>query len=379
MMEEHEIFEMLQTRSFIDMATDRSYDPETGILSYGWAITLNEEVIATGRGPAEGHPEMAEPIRAETYGLAAGAEFLNVLIQQGEIDTENHVWTIHIDNTNLIKQMETIHQNIRSPKWSFTPHADILKTAHKLLSKIPVTYSHVKAHQDRQDKKHKLSRAATLNIMADELAQRQRQEMRQATGSVSTDHTHLIINNITITKEWQQWLIETSSRNPAQQYYRDKYKWNRATFHKINWKAQHKVLQRFDCNHQRRILKFCHGWLPTNQRLHRENQAPNPQCALCHHLQETNIHLFTCKHPEQQEIRKSLYKRIENDNANYGLDDLVNAITDALRHLGTTWTFTNEDKGLQKCLQDQDEIGWENLLKGRTPKSMTTYIDTTLQ
>jgi hypothetical protein len=251
MKEESDIRARFQRATFIDMATDGSYDSVSGISSYGWVVTLNDEVLAKGRGPAEGHPDMAEPIRAETYGLAAGAMFFNIIIQQCDINTEDHVWTIHIDNTNLIKQMETIHQNITSPKWNFTPHADILKVAHKLLSKIPVTYSHVKAHQDRQDKNRKMSRAASLNIMADELAQRQRQDMKQVHSSVSTDHVHLLINNITITKDWQQWIVETASRIPAQQYYQDKYNWKFTTFHKINWKAQHKVLQRFDRNEQR--------------------------------------------------------------------------------------------------------------------------------
>lgn len=378
-MEEEDIFKILLQKTYIDMATDGSYDPVSGISSYGWVVTLNDSVLAKGKGPAEGHPELADPMHAETYGLTSGALFITILIHHYNIVPEDHIWMIHLDNTNLIKQMEMIQQESTRSKWNFTPHADILKMAHKFLRKIPITYSHVKAHQDKSENKNKLSRAASLNIMADTLAQSQRQEMKKVIWMVSTDHIHLLINNITITKECQQWLLETSSQIPIQQYYQAKYNWRNNTFHKINWKAQHKVLRRFDNNDQCRILKFCHGWLPTNERLHREQQATTSRCSLCHHLQENNIHLFTCKHPGQQDIIQSLFKRIENDNTNYGVDEMVDLVKMAIQNLGTPWSHTTEDGTLKQCIQDQTDIGWDNLLLGRLPKSIASYIDRTLQ
>jgi hypothetical protein len=57
----------------------------------------------------------------------------------------------------------------------------------------------------------------------------------------------------------------------------------------------------------------------------------------------------------------------------------VGIITGALKNLGTQCNFKTEDKVLQQCLQDQTEIGWENLLMGRISTSMTAYIDITLK
>jgi hypothetical protein len=165
---------------------------------------INDFVVATGQGPAEAHPEMADPLRAETYGLASSAYFLDILANHYSINPTDHVWTIHLDNLGLIKQMETISQDSRSPKWNFAPHADILQTAYKLLSTFPMTYLHIKAHQDQSEEAKNLSRTATLNIMADNLAQRQWQGMTQAHCIVSTRHVHLQINDITITKDYQQ-------------------------------------------------------------------------------------------------------------------------------------------------------------------------------
>jgi hypothetical protein len=170
---EEEMQENFAQKTYIDMATDGSYDKALGISSYGWVVSFNDFIIATGKGPAEAHPTMADPLRAEAYGLAAGARFLHLLVDHYRIDPIEHEWTIHIDNTSLIRLMEGKRTDIITPKWNFIAHADILKTAHDLLKNIPITYSHVKAHQDQCDEMNKLSRPAKLNVMADQLAQEQ--------------------------------------------------------------------------------------------------------------------------------------------------------------------------------------------------------------
>jgi hypothetical protein len=106
LVEEEDLIESLSQQAYIDIATDGSYNPESGISSFGWAIIINDLVVATGQGPAEAHLEMADPLRAETYGLASSAYFLNILVKHCHINPTDHVWTIYLDNMSLIKQME---------------------------------------------------------------------------------------------------------------------------------------------------------------------------------------------------------------------------------------------------------------------------------
>jgi hypothetical protein len=135
--------------------------------------------------------------------------------------------------------------------------------------------------------------------------------------------------------------MDTSSRIPILQYYWYKYKWKVPTFNKVNWKAQQKVLQRYDSNDQCRILKFCHGWLPTYDRLHREKQSPTQRCPLCYYLIENNKHLFACKHPGQQAIIETLLKKIDNDNLLYDVNELTEIIKTAIRRTDMTEQQTN--------------------------------------
>jgi hypothetical protein len=149
--------------------------------------------------------------------------------------------------------------------------------------------------------------------MADELAVCQRLAMTLPKRQVSTPRVHLQINDITITRDSQTWLMDHASRIPIQEYYYNKHKWNVATFSKVDWDAQHKVLSRLDINNQRRILKFVHGWLPTYDRLFREKQTRSPRCPLCHYLLETNMHMLQCRHPSQQAIVDEMQQKILNE------------------------------------------------------------------
>jgi hypothetical protein len=44
----------------IQAASDGGHDPESGISTFGWTVAINKEIIARGRGPAQGHPDIAE-------------------------------------------------------------------------------------------------------------------------------------------------------------------------------------------------------------------------------------------------------------------------------------------------------------------------------
>jgi hypothetical protein len=131
--------------------------------------------------------------------------------------------------------------------------------------------------------------------------------------TVTTPNIHLTINDVTITRDSQKWLMDTASRVPIQQYYHDKHKCSNEAFHSINWSAQQKVLTSYDSNDQQCILKFVHGWLPTYDRLYQEKQSPSPRCPLCHDILKTNIHLFHCKHGSQQQTVQEMYQEITTD------------------------------------------------------------------
>jgi hypothetical protein len=85
--DKQEIASSQRRRTFIDVATDGSYDQGSGKMSFGWVISMDQTVIATGSGPVESHPNLAEPFRAEAYGIAAAVAFIKQMIAFFKIQT----------------------------------------------------------------------------------------------------------------------------------------------------------------------------------------------------------------------------------------------------------------------------------------------------
>jgi hypothetical protein len=90
-----------------EIASDGGHNPQTGISTFGWVVTMDRQILAKGRGPVDVHPELAESFRAEGYGLASAGVFIKSLINKFNVNANRHSWKIYIDNTSLIKRMAT--------------------------------------------------------------------------------------------------------------------------------------------------------------------------------------------------------------------------------------------------------------------------------
>jgi ribonuclease HI len=329
-------------------------------------MAINEVIIAEGKGPAEGHPDLVESFRAEAYGLASASAFVKLMIQHLETNTDRCILFCHIDNKALIKRMEDYLSGKTSSKWAELPNADIILTVHSYLQGCKVQYEHIKSHQDTS--KSTASFPAKLNEIADALASKAQQQMKQPRLDVSLPFKHLKIRDMVVTKEIQRVILQTASRIPLQQYYYEKYNWTNHIFEGIHWELQYKVLTSYDINDQRRIIKFVHNWLPTNKRLHREKSSATQRCPLCHYLVEDECHLFICRHPKQQAEMQKLQSRISKElKINEEMKNLITSIIPASAK-DSNWHPPTAGPEMQKGLSAQARIGWFQIANGRMAK-----------
>jgi ribonuclease HI len=163
----------------IHIATDGGYDPNSGISTYGWVIATADTIIATGRGPAEAHPSMANSFRVEGYGAALALLLVISYIEVHNIPMEGKTWTLHINNKSMVDRLaEHTTPWKRKSKHQTRSEADITNIADKLPQKIShVKVKHIKSHQDSTSSEDQLSWPARLNIIADRQAIEQREEM----------------------------------------------------------------------------------------------------------------------------------------------------------------------------------------------------------
>jgi hypothetical protein len=368
----------LVQHSIIDIASDGSHDQYTGNLAYGWVIAINGTVTVKGQGRATCPRTMAGSFRSEVYGVAAAAQFASIMVHHFRLNPKEHKWYMYLDNKTLINKLERYRTETEHPKWNLAPDADMVKFAHENLRDIPLEFCHVKSHQTSSKPFDKLPIPVQMNIIADQLASEQ---MTNSTKPTETyvHYSYLKIKGAHITRNSKEQILEEASRIPIQQYYYEKYRWTSDTFHSVNWEVQRKVLMSYATNDQRRILKMVHGWLPTYERLHRENQTANTRCPLCHYRSETSLHIFCCSNPKQQETLGTIVTFLEENGRQGGNPTINHIIQKVLLTAAQTSTLTVElsgDPQIDRWIKDQNKIGWENILYGRTAQSLETAMET---
>jgi hypothetical protein len=303
LVDEHDIPSFFQEKAHIEIASDGGHDPKTGISTFGWAVAVDKLLIAKGRGPEQAHPQLAESFRAEGYGLSSALIFIHNLTSSFNISPTAHQWTIYIDNMALIQRLDGYILHVPIPRWNLRSDEDITRTAFNLLNKIPAKIVHVHSHQDENDDWTSLSFPAQLNTIADEQATSHRTLMDTPETDVNNlARAQLRIDNIAITRDSQRELLQAAGKIPLQEYYQYKWGWNKHIFESISWVTQQKAIKHFDASDQTRILKFVHGWLPTQSWLFKEGAATSPKCKLCQELYENNLHLLRCQHPTMRKV-----------------------------------------------------------------------------
>jgi hypothetical protein len=369
----------MSQETIIDIASDGSHDQTSGNLAYGWVMAINGTVIAKGQGRVSCPRQvMSGSYRSEAYGIAAAAQFTVSMVNHFKLKPAEHKWYIYLDNKTLIQNLERYQNETELSKWNLQPDADMVKYAHKLLKNIPANFTHVKSHQNSGKSFQELSLPVQMNTLADQLATEQPDHSTRLP-EIYVPFCYLTIKGVHITRDSKQQLMEEASRIPIQQYYKEKYGWKSSTFHLINWQIQQRVLTTYSSNDQRRILKMVHSWLPTYARLHRENQTTNPRCPLCNYRSETSLHIFRCKHPRQQELYGKITHYLKEDGKTTGSTVINHVITVALENTSNPTTLKMEKTGdvnIDKWIQDQAQIGWEQILYGQTPKSLEKVLDT---
>lgn len=375
-----EIQSVITERSDFIIASDGGHDPDSGISSFGWALAVNATVVAKGRGPVQAAPMLAESFRAEGYGLASACLFARNLSKALGINPKDHRWRILIDSKSLIQRISKYRTHINTPRWNLRPDEDICKVAFKLLQSLPATLVHIKSHQEKTAQSSDSHLDITLNDIADNEATCQRNSMTKPAHQVDNiGVAQLRLHNMAITRESQRWLLQVAGRIPIQQYYRDRYGWSANTFNSISWETQWAVLRQYNQDDQTRIIKFVHGWLPTQSRKFKEGDSASPRCRLCSAMVEDNIHLWSCSHDAMVQLQqkflaytaKSIQEQADSELANL----LELAVTESAANSSWTPRYEYTSKEWQPGVQSQNKIGWQQLLSGRISRGLIAAVD----
>jgi hypothetical protein len=77
---EQEMKNLITSNSRLKIASDGGHEPLSGISTFRWVVAVNTTILATGKGPAQVHPSLAELFQLEGYGLTSASLFIQNMI-----------------------------------------------------------------------------------------------------------------------------------------------------------------------------------------------------------------------------------------------------------------------------------------------------------
>ena len=125
-----------------------------------------------------------------------------------------------------------------------------------------------------------------------------------------------------------------------------------------------------------RVIKFQHDWLNVGVQCHHIHGGTPNECPVCRQPGEHGIHLLCCPAEEMRESGKLAIREFKKfmspvKTAPVILHMIVRAIEATMRgetvpHFAYPMDCTGEH--LRRAVQEQSDIGWENLVKGRVSR-----------
>ena len=119
------------------------------------------------------------------------------------------------------------------------------------------------------------------------------------------------------------------------------------------------------------IASYMHQWLPLNEKLHERNVIGSPLCPTCDEFQETQMHFITCKCYKTNHnvpIRKKILASVEKHNVHRYLQILLLGGLKASAEGGGTINTSGIPGYYMPLIQQQQELGWEQLWHARWSK-----------
>ena len=354
-------------------AADGSYMPKRSKAhgSAAWLIQPNadSELYYLGQCHTSGTTSEVNAFRSELQGIHALLLSLTVICQVFRITSSSI--SLACDNETAVRH--TNDKRLEVP--SSVHHADIVRAIRRLRKDLPitVTMNHVYGHKDRYIQFQHLSPHEKLNCLADWDA---KALLRNRLSQLSTPTppapvpNHLygegircIIGGIKVTGNHKNTLGQHMYRDLMAQHLDEKGTLAYAAFPLVNWEAMDKALQARSPSFCAWVTKHVSNQCAVGSKMKRWGFWDNDKCPCCGQDEETTLHLPLCSSLHMQEAYASQLEKFTAWMVETDTDpDIASYFTQALQE--KTLPTIDFPPQLELAIQDQSQIGWNNLLFG---------------
>ena len=344
-----------RTTSNLTIASDGSVDNDRG--SFGWVITFEHSILATGFGTAFGLT--ISSFRSEAYGILAALRFIyNIqLYHHLPLPYRSILW--YCDSESLLKRIHNNRQDTHNPNRYKLADNDLEIAIVLTIPMVAVSFQqqHVRSHQYDNLPIQQLPLPHRLNRIADKLA-----DQAHTLQPSNNNHVPLItlagcqlqLKQGTITRSYTRLLQQAFMDSSTRQHICNRLNINRQTMDTIAWKEFARAFSSLSQGSQRIIRRWIFRYLPTQRRLARYKQSKSSLCPMCNTTEETDLHFLTCggSNAWQTILLSPLEHLLHKHQANNHFASLL---------LANTKSFL-ADRAVTQQLQS--DIGWQACFMG---------------
>ena len=374
-----DIAEMIFNGQTFIAASDGSKKSTGG--TYGW-ILENEhgDLLAEGMGPVHGAINTMTSHRAELYGLTSLTLYILHLCIYHDISPTRVKMTVHCDNSECVQKFNQATLPLRGTGRFNAADYDVESLLRQTVTPMHpnVKAMWIKGHQDEHTSMEELSHPSLLNVAADELAEfayEACESSQENPPPFPTTRISLIIAGKRVTSKMTHQVEEAIHLPHLKQYRNHKYSWAPHIWDTIDWNSFDIATKRQQSGFKRFIHRFTSEWLPVGARTkfyNRENQAKCISCDSAH--DESHAHVFQCPNPRRQNhILNQILQLMSILRKKYTYKPLIKIIQsnlikwsrgEQLESLPLPQNPSKYDHILQEAVVEQNNIGWDHMLKG---------------
>ena len=370
--------------------------------SYGFLLCdTDEEFHLNGMGLVPRTTTQTTSQRAEFYrGLALASLLKALWIWGGRTDVilELPVW---IDNQHVI-DTNPIAQHKQGIKSHTQEDYDLWELTRKTLSDIPfiIDWLWVKGHQDEKTDYEDLPFEARLNVQANDLANQAHQILDEPPiySFLPSMPTILINDKVMSHSSMRLPLYESVHGDDLLGYMHESYGWTKEVLSYIDWDSFNLCYGKHTIHKMTNIVKYLHGWQYAGRKQQqireskiksKRNKLTNKEEQLlevrkatlcpagCGQLEQQH-HYLVCTAlkwtPIIEDEWKTLSSRLKSMKTSPTIISIImHALTHKYDTTNTRWPpcASSSDSIAYAASFQQQQIGWENMLKGRLSKKWT--------
>jgi hypothetical protein len=354
--------------------------------SFAWMIvdTEDETTLAQGGGACGNFTGLTSH-RMEASGILGCKIFLSTISAHYNI-TQNYNGTmIHLcDNEEAVNRSNELDLPTIT---DYTAHDyDIHLAIRKLRNQCPTAVSKwIKGHQDNKTDPTNLPYNVRLNIEADHLCSRHH---KQNPPLIQTPPTiQLFKDNTPVTWNMNKFITQESTAEPIiTRIMRKHPTWCKTTFESIAWETVGQTMKKLAPHQRTRIVKFQNRISATRKQQQDRDNRVNGRCQNCtRRKNETEDHIIRCPNETITKARDDNMEKLKETLSDfetppdmkiallYGIEQWLKmedfGAQQVIEWPPTAYTYDQTaHKDIQSAFENQNEIGWDELIRGRMSK-----------